>query len=335
MMIQHNLHNAQARESVEPSKIRRVPLSRVSNNTRQSRNVPATRKITRETAAPPSQAPPRLVRMEPFHFTPISLAEKGDVLEVAEYENEIYRTLRQREKRENHLSFHQTEITFHDRNLLIDSICRVHYKLCLTTNTFYRFLGILDRYFTVAQVPRQKLKVIAAACLFIASKIEDYQPAQSNDLITLLDHAFTQRELYSAEISVINAIRFETTFATPLFYLTHFMRINGQTKESLLLARYILEICQSNEKFYGMAPSKMASIAVMVTNILNGKSIHWPEQLAKFTQYTQEDLGPSANLVREMLVEQDRQETRFMRRKYGSELFLGVAHITNIPNPFF
>ena len=325
----HNIHHAV--DAPQATKARRIPLSRVSNNVHaSSRNVPVQRRIPREVAPPP-----KVERMEPFNFTPVALGNPADVLDVAQYENEIYRTLRQCEKKAPTLSFHQTDITLTDRNLLVDAVCRVHYKLGLTTNTFYRFLGILDRYFTVSQVSQSNLKVVAAACFLIASKIEDIYPAQSQDLISLMEQAFSQRELFSTEISVINAIGFDTTFGTPLFYLTHFMRINGQTKESLLLARYILEISQSNEHFYGMPPSKMAAIAVFVTRILTKEPVRWPQTLSSFTQYSENDIGPSANWIREMLIEEDRPETRFMRRKYGSELFLSVSHISHIPPTFY
>ena len=44
-------------------------------------------------------------------------------------------------------------------------------------------------------------------------------------------------------------------------------------------------------------------------------------------------LGQYANIVREMLLERDREETRFMRKKYASDLFLGVANI-RVPSNF-
>lgn len=321
-----------AMETAEIVKARRLPLSRVSNNGRSSTRNPIQKRLSRDVTANPQ---PTIERLDPFNFVPIAVGDPADVFDVSEYENHIYRTLRQEENKSHPLSFHQSEITLKERNLTIDAFDRFHYKLGLTTSTLYRFIGIFDRYLTVAQVPRQKLRLIAAACFFIASKIEDIMPVQSMDLIRLADNEFSQGELFATEINVINAIGFDTTFGTPLLYLTHFMRINGQTKETLLRARYILEICQTNEHFFGFLPSKMASIAVYVTRVLSGEREHWPSKLADFTKYSEADIGPAANWIRDMLVEQDRPETRFMRRKYGSDLFLYVAHISPIPSSFY
>ena len=310
----------------------RVPLGRITNSraVRQSAEDRQPR-VAKETR-PAVHIPTPQVRLEPFKHEEVKIGDRMDPQDVAEYENIIYRSLRQKEAAMKELQFIQNEITMKDRNLLIDAICRMHYKLGLTTNALYRCIGILDRYLACGQIPKNKLNLYGSACLFIASKIEDIYPAQSTDLIKLCNREFTRRELFAAEIKIINEIGFDTTFATPLFYLTQFMRISGQTKETLLLARYILEICQSHEKFFGVPPALVASLAVMVTRILKGEE-KWPKELAGYTTYSAETLQPYASIVRAMLVERDREETRFMRKKYGSDLFLGVAHI-KVPSSF-
>ena len=166
------------------------------------------------------------------------------------------------------------------------------------------------------------------AAFSIASKFEDIYPAEHHNLIVLSDKAFTQRELFQAEVKIINSIGFTSPFATPLFYLTIFMRINGQTKETLLFARYILEIMQSNGKFYGVKPAIEASVAVMVTRIIQREENIWPKELEGYTAFSVDELWPYAQLVKEMLLQEDREETKFMRRKYGSDLFLNVAYCT-------
>ncbi|KAK8900586.1 hypothetical protein M9Y10_002915 [Tritrichomonas musculus] len=325
----------------------RVPLRQISTNRLQHAQ---NQKKVLSPANNPAPTQREYVHPEPFVHKEVPIGDIEDPQDIVEFEHVIYRTLRAEENAASALEFNQNEITLKDRDLLIDAICRFHYKLGLMTNTLYRFIGIFDRYLAVGQVPKSKLKLYGCAAFLIASKIEDIYPAQSTDLITLSEKAFTQRELFAAEIHIINAIGFETTFATPLFYLTQFMRINGDPKEirdvketremreireakeareakiAILFARYILEICQSNGKFYGVKPALEASLAVFVTRIMQGKSNVWPEALEGYTQFTVEDLTPYANIVKGMLMQEDREETKFMRRKYGSDLFLNVAH---------
>lgn len=321
--------NATALANADGKGRTRVPLGRITNSkvVRQSVEDHRPSRAVKEAHVPAPQA-----RLESFKHEEIVIGDKLDPQDVTEYENIIYRSMRQKEAAAKELHFEQNEITIKDRNMLIDSLCRMHFKLGLTTNALYRCIGILDRYLSCSQVPKNKLTLFGASCLFIASKIEDIYPAQSTDLIKLCNREFTRRELFAMEIKVINEIGFDTTFATPLFYLTQFMRISGQTKETLLLARYILEICQSNEKFFGVAPALVASVAVMVTRILKGEE-KWPKDLAGYTMFSAEALQPYASAVRAMLLERDREETTFMRKKYQSDLFLGVAHI-RVPSSF-
>lgn len=299
----------------------RVPLGRISNS-RVARQ-PMSARTGRENIEPPQT---RRAPLEPFHHKEVPIGDPHDPQDVVEYEHVIYRSLRQKETAMRPLRFEQNEITLKDRNILVDALCRVHYKLSLATSTLYRCVGILDRYLSVAQVSKLKLNLIGNACMLAASKIEDIYPAQTRDLIQLADRGFTKRGLLAAECEVMNAIGFDATFATPLFYVTQFMRISGQTQETLLLARYITEICQTHEQFFGVPPALVASLAVLVTRTLRGQS-RWSSDLADYTAFSEEHVGNYVGLIRSMLLETDREETRFMRRKYGSDLFHGVAHI--------
>jgi hypothetical protein len=179
---------------------------------------------------------------------------------------------------------------------------------------------------TVAQVKKSKLTLVGCAAFLIASKIEDIYPSRSSDLVQLTGRVFTQQELFAWEIQIINAIQFDTTFATPLFYLTQFMRISDPNREALFLARYLLEICQTSERMFGMAPAMLASVSVMMARVLRGQE-KWPRKLAGYTAFSVEQLEPLQAIIHAMLLERDPEETRFMRRKYSSDLFLCVANI--------
>lgn len=311
----------------------RYPLKQISSNNfiemRSQSSVKEPISIKKLFALFYSKYPP----LPHFDHIEVPIGTSKDPLDIVEFEHIIYRTLRSEENLRKPIKFNQIEITMKDRNLMVDAICRFHYKLGVMTNTFYRFLGIFDKYLSIVQVPKNKLLLYACACFFIASKIEDVELCRSTDLIILSGKSFSQNELLNAEIQVTNTVSFETTFATPLFYLTQLMRIHKSSTRTNLLARYILEIMQSNEHFYGVLPALQASVAVMVTRILKGERQKWTKELAGYTQFTEEDLYPYALHVRSMLLEKDREETKFMRRKYSTELFLCVANI-RIPSCF-
>jgi hypothetical protein len=317
----------------EMKKKARVPLGLISSN----RQIPRISQLSRNSTKddPVRQSLPSLllpVVQKRFTHVEIPIGDKCDSQDVVEFEHIIYRSLRDKELTYRPLQFRPSEITLKDRNLLIDAIDRFHYKLALTTNTLYRFIGVLDRFLSVSIIPKSKLHLYGCAAFLIASKIEDICPALSTDLMELSGYSFSQSDLFTAEIEIINGIQFDTTFATALFYLTHISRIYVETRESLLLSRYILELCQTHERFFGLSPSLVAAVAMMVTRILKGDD-RWPIDVAKYTMHSVEDLNPLADVVHEMLIDEGREECRFIKRKYGSDLFERVADI-EVPESF-
>lgn len=331
--VQPGIRDSSRIRSSESSVSSRLPLGSVSNTARSTH----TDKVVITIAKPSTVARARSV--ERFRNVECRIGDASNPLDVSEYEHIIYRTMVTNERNQASRTYSQSEFTFPQRDYAIDCLSHVHYRLGLTTNGLYRAIGIFDQFCCLGQIPPKSLKLYACACLFIASKIEDIYPARARDISRLGDHCFgdsertfTNRELFTAETDIINTIGFNTTFATPLFYLTQLMRISGQRQETLLLARYILEIMQSNNKFFTIPASLQASVAVYVTRILKGEQ-RWNSKLEGYTQYSESQLEGPARWVRDMLVEQDRHETRFMRRKYGSDLFLNVARV-KIPANF-
>jgi cyclin B len=195
------------------------------------------------------------------------------------------------------------------------------------TNAFYRFIGILDRFLSIQQVTKQNLRVIGGAALLIASKIEDVRPADAGDIIEINDYSIGQKELVATELQILNVIEFDTAFPTPLFHLTHLMRISGgETTESVLFSRYVLETLQTCESFFGMEICLMACVAVMVTRILY-EMPKWSKELEDYTAYKEADVDPWTKIIYRVLNDPNREESKFISRKYGSELFMEVASL--------
>jgi hypothetical protein len=320
-------------EANEIKKKARIPLGAIIGNNTGVRVLPLSTHTSREDTVQQSCSTHVSSLLEKhFTHTEIPIGDQSEPQDVVDFEHIVYRSLRDRELAAHPIVFRQTEITLRDRNLIIDAIDRFHYKLALTTNTLYRFIGILDRFLSVVSIPKGKLEVYGCSAFLIASKVEDVRPALSTELIELSGSMFSQSELFSAETEVINAIQFDTTFATALFMLTQISRIYPESNESALLSRYILELCQTHERFYGLSTALLASLALMIARILMEKE-RWPLTLALYTGHREEDLNPLADVVHAILLDTGREECRFIRRKYGSDLFLRVADIF-IPETF-
>ena len=264
---------------------------------------------------------------EEFNFRPCPIGDPEDCLDVCKYQHIIYKCFREKEVERSKIRFNQTNFTLYDRNICVDQICRIHYKLGLTTNSFYRFIGMFDHFLTLVQIPKEKLMLYACATFLMASKMEDIFPAQSADLVQLAKRAFTQEDLFGAEIQVANAIKFSATFGTGLFFLTLFLRIEDEEDQDFhYFARFILEISQTCDFFYGKPFSYMASAAVYVTRFVWKQSI-WTKKLEGYTAYTNEDLKPAFDAIRQVINNPERKESKFILRKYSCDLYHGVALI--------
>ena len=260
-----------------------------------------------------------------FKFKPCQIGDPAEPLDVCKYQHIIYKTFRKKEIERKDIQFNQMSFTLFDRHVVVDSICRIHYKLGSTTNTFYRFIGIFDRFLTAVQIGKEELMLYATASFLMASKMEDIYPAQSLDLIQLTKNSFTQDDLFAAEIKVANAIKFNTTFGTGLFFLTHFLRIEDEDDQNFhYFARFALEICQTSDFFYGAPFSLMAAAAIYATRFVWRQSA-WTKKLEGYTGYTAEDLRSSFEEIRYLINSTDRRESKFIFRKYSCDLYHGVA----------
>jgi transcription initiation factor TFIIIB Brf1 subunit/transcription initiation factor TFIIB len=211
----------------------------------------------------------------------------------------------------------------------MDWMCRLPYKARLTTESLFRAIGIVDRAMALVHISPHRCHVIGAAAMLIASKIEDIQPMTLDLAVTVSRDEFSAQDLKKMEVQLINLISFDTEFPTPLFFLTRFMTLSGETTELVLLARYLLELAMTVPDFLGERPSVMAAAAVMLTRTLVGEE-PWTEQMEAYTQYSFEEICGYARILHTILLEPDREESSFIRRKYASEPF---CHVANVPVP--
>jgi hypothetical protein len=306
-----------ARPSAKPEmqqiKPHRVPLSVLSNSVPTSGHA----------MGRPEPPPTFLIHVE------IPIGSPTDPQDVSEYEHIIYRSMRQREASFPKTLVRQTEISVRDRDFLVDWICRLHYKTQITTESLFRAVGILDRAIALTRMSKHRLHLIGAASLLIASKIEDGSPMAVADAIAIGQGEYTQQDLLKMEVQVANLIGFDTECPTILFFLTIFLRLNGQTQEFMLLARYLAELCLSCGEFVGVKPSALAATSLMMTRTLAGME-PWTEELAMYTQFPFEELCKYCKVVHEMLLQTGREESTFIRRKYASDPF---CHVANVPVP--
>lgn len=264
-------------------------------------------------------------QVEPTNMTMI-IGNSNDLKDPTEYELIIYREMLEAETIMPTESVSQTEITPKDRGLLVDWLCRVHYKCRLSTAIFYRCIGIIDRLLMTTIIHKEELKLIGCASMLIASKIEGQQFYISH-AIQLSEHSFNREMIINTETKINNLLGFQLNFPTSFTFLSHLQRLSEERTEIVLQSRYFIEICSSAIEFINVRPSAIACSAILLTRILHDYGDEsWTDQMENYTGYSFDDLIGYAKIIHSFLLEEDREETVFMRRKYGSPAFHYVAN---------
>lgn len=155
--------------------------------------------------------------------------------------------------------------------------------------------------------------------------MEDIIPIQVEIAVNCAKNIFTKEELRKKETQLANIVGFDFAFPTPYFFLSYMLRISGQTQESMLFARYIMEVCMTCSNFIDVRPSAIAATVIVITRVYYGKA-PWDDTLEGYTCYTLENLSEHIKDAYEVLTTPDREESKFIRLKYSTAPFLGVSN---------
>ena len=75
-------------------------------------------------------------------------------------------------------------------------ICPAEIGMYVFTQTYHIAVVLLDNYLSrTVNVPRSSLQAIGATCLFIASKLEEFQCRPSEDFVESTNHSCTREDI--------------------------------------------------------------------------------------------------------------------------------------------
>ena len=263
-------------------------------------------------------------------------AQRTSAHPSTDYQDIIYTQMKREELNVPSMQVTQSQVSALDRGMLMNWLNRMHYKCQLTTATYYRCAGIMDRIMMSVPLRSQDLPVVGAAAMLVASKVEDHRPMSSEQAIILGNGMFTREDLIAAEGEIMKILDFQVTFPTVFFFLTHYLRTFGDDSiDTVLYCRYVAEVCTTSADFFGVRPSAIACSVIIFMRLLKGLE-PWPEEMAEYAEYLLDDLKEYVSQIHGLLADRNRQESEFMRRKYGSDLFHRVAlyPIPQLPSYF-
>jgi len=172
---------------------------------------------------------------------------------------------------------HQRELSWQMRRVLIDWIIQVHSRFHLLPETLFLTVNIIDRFLTVRNVPVDKLQLVGATALFIASKYEEITCPAVEEIVFMVDNGYRGEEVLEAERFMVNMLQFELGWPGPMSFLRRISKADDYDANTRTLAKYLLEVTIIDERFVASPPSFVAAVTHSLARRMLNKG-YWVTQ---------------------------------------------------------
>ena len=88
---------------------------------------------------------------------------------------------------------------------------QVQHYLKLSQETLYISISLLDNILEKRDVDQDKLQLVGITALFLASKMEEYHPADVKKLIHLTEDTYSVQDVFNMELVLLGVIDFQVT----------------------------------------------------------------------------------------------------------------------------
>jgi len=188
--------------------------------------------------------------------------EQWDTSMVAEYGDEIFEymhALEEKMKPNANYMDNQAEIQWSMRSVLMDWLVQVHNRFTLLPETLFLAVNYVDRFLSAKVVSLGKLQLVGATALFVAAKYEEINCPSVQEIVYMVDGAYTGDEVLKAERFMLSMLQFELGWPGPMSFLRRVSKADDYDLETRTLAKYFLEITVMDERFVSCAPSFLAA----------------------------------------------------------------------------
>lgn len=195
------------------------------------------------------------------------------------------------------------------RRVLVDWMCEAGDEFNLKLSTMHVSVMLLDRILHNTSVTRNKLQLVAIACILIAAKYEETEEAvpSLSDMNRYAQWAYDQDQIYHMEIMVLNKLNWCLGTYTPLHFAGYYMSkgvlfhpdtMQGRPlvkKVPGYLKRYVeffADLCLQDYSFQKYSPSLMAAAIVMASRKALSIGPIWRPELSALCKYEEEEVRP-------------------------------------------
>ncbi|KAF1927720.1 G2/mitotic-specific cyclin 3 [Didymella exigua CBS 183.55] len=227
--------------------------------------------------------------------------EQWDTSMVAEYGDEIFEYMHKLEEKmkpnANYMD-HQAEIQWSMRSVLMDWLVQVHNRFTLLPETLFLAVNYVDRFLSAKVVSLGKLQLVGATALFVAAKYEEINCPSVQEIVYMVDGAYTADEVLKAERFMLSMLQFELGWPGPMSFLRRISKADDYDLETRTLAKYFLEITVMDERFVSCAPSFLAAGAHCLARSMLKKG-DWSQAHVHYSGYTMSQLRQLVSCIME------------------------------------
>ena len=157
------------------------------------------------------------------------------------------------------------------RSILMDWIVQVHQRFGLLPETLFLTANYVDRFLSAKVVSLNKLQLVGATALFVASKYEEINCPSVSEIEYMVDRGYSVEEILKAERFMLSMLQFELGWPGPMSFLRRISKADDYDLETRTLAKYFLEVTIMDECFLGCPPSFLAAGAHCLSRQLLNK----------------------------------------------------------------
>ena len=197
------------------------------------------------------------------------------------------------------------------RRIIVDWMCEVGEEFKLGPLTIHCSVRFLDRVLSSLDVAKNRLQLVAMACILIASKHEETEDVTPtlNELNECSNNAYSIDALKEMEVSVLRHLGWQLALITPIHFL-QFYQARGiifhtdlfeggpsNRKSALKYVRkyadFFAELCLQEYSFQQYLPSVMAAAVIAAARRAVKIDPIWNSGLEGLTTYNEKDIFPA------------------------------------------
>ncbi|XP_023334158.1 G1/S-specific cyclin-D2 [Eurytemora carolleeae] len=177
----------------------------------------------------------------------------------------------------NYFQNTQTEIKPHMRKIVTDWMLEVCLDQNCHADVFLLSCNVMDRFLSQINIRKNQFQLVAAATIFISSKLVDPCPITGCDLIKYTDNTYQLTELLEMELLILSKLKWDLSAVTPYDFLDYLLRLlshgnsalsntsSGWGADSSALRRHtenFIILCATEFRFSMYPPSMLSSAAL-------------------------------------------------------------------------